>query len=142
MEVFIMVTILQDAGLSRLIQSESLERLADGFQFTEGPLWCPDHSLLFQDIQAERTYRVTADGSLAVLREQTGAANGQTFASGGDIVFCEQNGRRVSRMRADGSEYRPIVDSWSGQRLNSPNDIVARSDGLLYFTDPPYGATP
>jgi gluconolactonase len=137
-----MVTILRDAGLSRLVESESLERLADGFQFTEGPLWCPDGSLLFQDIKAERTYRLAADRTLSVLREQTGAANGQTFARGGEIVFCEQNGRRVSRMRPDGSGYRPILDSWSGRRLNSPNDVVSRSDGLLYFTDPPYGVKP
>jgi gluconolactonase len=137
-----MVTILRDAGLSRLVEDGPLERLTDGFQFTEGPLWCPDGSLLFQDVKAERTYRLAADRTLSVLREQTGAANGQTFAPGGAIVFCEQNGRRVSQMRPDGSEYRPILDSWSGQRLNSPNDIVARSDGLLYFTDPPYGVKP
>jgi gluconolactonase len=137
-----MVPILRDAGLSRLIEGESLERLATGFQFTEGPLWCPDGSLLFQDIKAERTYRLAPDHSVSILRDQTGAANGQTFAPGGEVVFCEQNGRRVSRMRIDGGDYRPIVDSWSGQRLNSPNDIVARSDGLFYFTDPPYGVKP
>jgi gluconolactonase len=137
-----MATILRDAGLSRLVEAEPLERLADGFQFTEGPLWCPDGSLLFQDIKAERTYRLAADRTLTVLREKTEAANGQTFARGGEVVFCEQNGRRVSRMRPDGAGYRPIVDSWSGRRLNSPNDIVTRSDGLIYFTDPPYGVKP
>ena len=74
-----------------------------------------------------------------VLRERTGAANGQTFARNGKVVFCEQNGRRVSSMGQDGSRVETVVENWSGQRLNSPNDIVARSDGLLYFTDPPYG---
>jgi gluconolactonase len=137
-----MVTILRDAGLSQLIESESLELLADGFQFTEGPLWCPDGSLLFQDIRAERTYRLGADRSLSVLREQTGAANGQTFTTGGRIVFCEQTGRRVSEMDRDGGGVETVVETWSGQRLNSPNDIVARSDGLLFFTDPPYGVEP
>ena len=56
----------RDAGLSELVESEALEQLADGFQFTEGPLWCPDGSLLFQDIKAERTYRLAADRSVAV----------------------------------------------------------------------------
>jgi gluconolactonase len=137
-----MLTILRDAGLSRLIESEVLTRIASGFQFTEGPLWCGDGSLLFQDIKAERTYRLGSGGQLEILREHTGAANGQTFAKDGHIVFCEQNGRRVSRMDPDGQNVETVVETWSGQRLNSPNDIVARSDGLLYFTDPPYGVEP
>ena len=61
-----MLTILRDAGLSRLIDCDALERLANGFQFTEGPLWCPDGSLLFQDIKAEQTYRLGTSGALAV----------------------------------------------------------------------------
>jgi len=137
-----MVKISRDAGLSRLIESESLERLADGFAFTEGPLWCSDGSLLVQDIKKERTYRLGASAALEVLRQQTGAANGQTFASDGRIIFCEQNGRRVSRMDRDGSGVETVAETWSGQRLNSPNDIVARSDGLVFFTDPPYGVQP
>jgi len=137
-----MPAILRDAGLSDLIESETVERLAGGFQFTEGPLWCPDGSLLFQDIKAQRTYRLAADRSLHLLREQTEAANGQTFIAGGSIVFCEQNGRRVSRMSCDGSRVEPVVETWAGGRLNSPNDVICRSDGLIYFTDPPYGVEP
>ena len=76
------------------------------------------------------------------MRERTGAANGQTFGADGRIIFCEQNGRRVSRMAADGSGVETLVETWSGQRLNSPNDVVCRSDGLVYFTDPPYGVAP
>lgn len=137
-----MLTILRDAGVSRLIESEALDRLAGGFQFTEGPLWCADGSLLFQDIKAERTYRLRSGGQLEMLREHTGAANGQTFTKDHQIIFCEQNGRRVSRMDPDGQNVQTVVENWSGQRLNSPNDIVAHSDGLLYFTDPPYGVEP
>ena len=137
-----MVTILRDSGLSDLVESEEVERLADGFQFTEGPLWQPDGSLLFQDIKAERTYRLAPDRSLRRLRENTGAANGQTFGADGVIVFCEQNGRRVSRMSLDGSDVETVVETWAAQRLNSPNDVVCRSDGLVYFTDPPYGVEP
>jgi gluconolactonase len=137
-----MIEVLRDSGLSALVEGDAVETLAGGFQFTEGPLWCPDGSLLFQDIKAERTYRLTPDGSVSVVRENTGAANGQTFVLGGRIVFCEQNGRRVSRMALDGSGVETVVEAWSGKRLNSPNDIVCRSDGLVYFTDPPYGVQP
>jgi gluconolactonase len=137
-----MVPILRDAGLSELVTSTDVERLAGGFQFTEGPLFCPDGSLLFQDIKAERTYRYSPDGSVAIVRERTAAANGQTFGPGGRVFFCEQTGRRVSRMAVDGSDVAPLAETWSGARLNSPNDIVCRSDGLLYFTDPAYGVSP
>lgn len=137
-----MATVLRDEGLSTLLADAEVERLADGFQFTEGPLWCPDDSLLFQDIKASRTYRLGADGVVQLVREETRAANGQTFAADGRIAFCEQDGRRVSRMNCDGSGVETVVETYEGKRLNSPNDIVSRSDGLLVFTDPPYGVKP
>jgi gluconolactonase len=137
-----MVTILRDAGLFELIESDAVERKAGGFQFTEGPLWLPDGSLLFQDIKAERTYRLAPDRAVQVRRERTGAANGQTFGADGTIVFCEQTGRRISRLSLPTGAVEPIVESWAGARLNSPNDVVCRSDGLIYFTDPPYGVAP
>lgn len=131
--------VLHDAGLSGLIDGP-LETLATGFQFIEGPLWLPHDSLIWQDIKAERTYRLPAVGQEAeVLRDRTEAANGQTFGPEGRVYFCEQNGRRVSRMNPDGTGYEPFVERFEGKRLNSPNDIVARPDGTLYFTDPPYG---
>jgi gluconolactonase len=137
-----MVTVLRDAGLAGLIESETLDQLAGGFQFTEGPLSLPDGSLLFQDIKAERTIRLSKDRSAHILREQTGAANGQTFGIGGCIVFCEQNGRRISRMALSDLKVETVVETWAGARLNSPNDVVCRSDGLIYFTDPAYGVKP
>jgi gluconolactonase len=137
-----MVKVLRDAGLTDLIESQEVECLARGFQFTEGPLWCPDGSLLFQDNKAEKTHRLGPDRSIQLLRADTGAANGQTFGPDGRIVFCEQNGRRVSRMERAGTGVEVLVETWSGRRLNSPNDIVCRSDGLVYFTDPPYGVQP
>src|SRR5947209_4596260 len=134
--------VLRDNGLSALIAGD-LEWLAQGLQFIEGPLELGDGSLLFQDIKAERTYLLPAGTKEAhILRDQTGAANGQTFGPDGWIYFCEQNGRRVSRMRPDGSSVETVVEEFDGMRLNSPNDVVARSDGRLYFTDPPYGAPP
>ncbi|APW60160.1 SMP-30/gluconolactonase/LRE family protein [Paludisphaera borealis] len=137
-----MTTILRDAGLSDLVESDHLTLLADGFQFTEGPLWRADGSILFQDIKAETTYRLRPDRSVEVVRASTGAANGQTYLADGRIVFCEQNGRRVSSMNPDGGDVRNVVETWSGRRLNSPNDVVCRSDGQAYFTDPAYGVAP
>jgi gluconolactonase len=138
-----MALILRDAGLSGLVAAgASVETLAEGFQFTEGPLWFPDGSLLFQDIKAETTYGLRLGHPPETVRTDNRAANGQTFLPDGRIIFCEQNGRRVSRMNADGSGVETVVESWSGKRLNSPNDIVCRSDGLVYFTDPPYGVAP
>jgi gluconolactonase len=137
-----MIPVLRDAGLSKLFEGDSVETVAEGLVFTEGPLWLPDGSLLFQDVKAEKSYKVTPDGKLHLLREQTGAANGQTFDAEGRIIFCEQTGRRVSRMNPDGSNVETVVETWQGARLNSPNDIVARADGLVYFTDPPYGVAP
>jgi gluconolactonase len=137
-----MIRVLRDAGLSKLFEGDSVETVAEGLVFTEGPLWLPDGSLLFQDVKAEKSYKVTPDGTLHLLRENTGAANGQTFDAEGRIIFCEQTGRRVSRMNPDGSNVETVVETWQGARLNSPNDIVARADGLVYFTDPPYGVAP
>jgi gluconolactonase len=138
-----MVPLLRDAGLSALVAGEAVETLAVGFVFTEGPLWCPDDSLLFEDVKDEKTYRLPPGGGPAqLLRDQTRAANGQTFGPDGRIYFCEQTGRRVSRMAPDGSGVETVVETWQGKRLNSPNDIVAHPDGTLYFTDPPYGVRP
>lgn len=137
------IAVLRDAGLSALIASDALELVAspgDGLQFTEGPLWLANGTLLFQDIKAEKTYKVDPNGALSVLRSDTHAANGQTFDAQGRIVFCEQNGRRMSRMDPDGSNVSAITEHWGGKHLNSPNDCIARRDGLIYFTDPPYGA--
>ena len=140
-----MIPVLRDAGLSRLFESEAVETIAspaDGLVFTEGPLWLPDGSLLFQDIKTEKTYRVDPEGNLKVFRTDTHSANGQTYDAAGRIIFCEQNGRRMSRMNPDGSHVETVTESYDGKRLNSPNDVVTRADGLIYFTDPPYGVAP
>src|SRR5260370_24724598 len=112
-----MVPILRDAGLSDLVASDGVETLADGFEFTEGPLWLPDGTLLFQDEKASRTFRIGPDGVPRVLREQTRGANGQTFAPDRRIIFCEQDGRRGSRMAPARTGGGTAREAWSGQRL-------------------------
>ncbi len=124
--------------LKTLIESGDPEQLATGFQFTEGPVWQTDGSLLFSDIPANRTYRWSAATGAVVWREPTGNANGLTFDRAGRLLACEHSGRQVSRIEADGSVFT-VADQYEGKRLNSPNDVVVKSDGAVYFTDPPYG---
>ena len=114
------ITVLRDNGLSALLAGD-LELLAQGLQFTEGPLELGDGSLLFQDIKAERpTSSPAGTQDAKVLREQTGAANGQTFGPDGWIYFCEQNGRRVSRMKPDGSSVETVVEEFDGHAAEQP----------------------
>lgn len=132
----------RDAGVRDLLADGLCDLLADGFVFTEGPLELPGGSLIFQDLKSDRTWIWTESSGLAILRENTNAANGQTLGPDGRVWFCEQNGRRVSSMKPDGSDLRTEIETWKGARLNSPNDIIRTRDGLFVFTDPPYGVAP
>lgn len=129
-----------------------LFKLADGFTFTEGPVWQGDGDgrLLFSDPNENRIYQYSADGRLSVFRERSGYAgsdveryrqpgsNGLTFDGAGRLTIAEHGNRRVVRLETDGS-VTVLADRYQGRRLNSPNDIVYKSDGSLYFTDPPFG---
>jgi gluconolactonase len=122
-----------------LADDASAERAATGFRFTEGPLWDPRPGvLLFSDIPANRIYRWSEGGGADVFREPSGKSNGLTWDRTGALLACEHLHRRVSRTTPDGSAVS-LVESYQGRRLNSPNDLVVRSDGAVYFTDPPYG---
>ena len=121
-------------------QDAELERVAGGFKFTEGPVW-RDGYLLFSDIPNNRTVRWQEShegNSVSTYRTPSGNANGLTLDREGRLISCEHSARRVSRQEADGS-YTVLADSYHGTQLNSPNDVVVRSDGAIYFTDPPYG---
>lgn len=112
--------------------------LADGFRFTEGPLWYQGNSWLFSDIPANTIYRVTTEGEKSVFREDSRQANGLTLDRQGRLVACEHQARRVTLTQMNGS-IRILVDRFNGKRLNSPNDAAVRSDGTIFFTDPTYG---
>ncbi|MBI3960902.1 MAG: SMP-30/gluconolactonase/LRE family protein [Chloroflexi bacterium] len=127
--------------LNNLIERGNPEKLAGDFQFTEGPIWQADASLLFSDIPASRIYRWTPDNGAQVWREPTGNSNGLTLDREARLIACEHSGRRVSRTEADGT-VAAIASHFQGGRLNSPNDVVVKSDGGVYFTDPPYGIQP
>jgi sugar lactone lactonase YvrE len=118
----------------------TLEHLATGFSFTEGPVWCGDY-LLFSDIPQNRIirYRRLARGpEITTFRSPSGNSNGLTLDRVGRLVVCEHGTRRVTRTETDGT-VQVIAESYEGHRLNSPNDVVVRSDGSIFFTDPPYG---
>ena len=119
----------------------SVEQVATGFKFTEGPVWHPDGYLLFSDIPANQIVKASPDGEVEVFREPSGNSNGLTLDLEGRLVACEHGNRRVSRTGADGA-VEAVADSFEGKRLNSPNDVVGHSSGALYFTDPPYGIQP
>jgi sugar lactone lactonase YvrE len=116
----------------------TVEQVASGFQFTEGPVWHPDGYLLFSDIPASTIYRWTpGEAEATIYRRPSGHANGLTLDAQGRLVACEHE-RRLSRTEADGTVVA-IATHYQGGRLNSPNDVVIRADGSIYFTDPPYG---
>jgi gluconolactonase len=128
----------------------TIETVATGFQFIEGPVWHPDGYLLFSDPNTNAIYRWTSDGAVSVFRTKSGYAgvdigeyhqpgsNGLTLDAQGRLVIDEHGRRRVSRLEANGV-VTTLADRFEGKRLNSPNDLVYKSDGALYFTDPPFG---
>jgi gluconolactonase len=122
-------------ALSTVLETTTAERLATGFVFTEGPLWHPEGFYYFVDIRRSRLYRIVPGKPAELLREQTGEGNGTTFDLQGRLVICEGGHRRVTRWSTDGRS-EVLMDRHEGKRLNRPNDVVCRSDGSLWFTDP------
>jgi gluconolactonase len=140
-----------DPGLDAIVPDGlTIEKLADGFIFTEGPVWVPDGYLLFSDPNANTIYRWSPDGQVSVFRTKSGYAgvdvgeygqpgsNGITLDSEGRVTIDEHGNRRVVRIEKNGV-VTVLADRYEGKRLNSPNDLVYRSDGTLFFTDPPFG---
>ena len=132
--------ILNSRENSTLVQENSeVERLATGYQFLEGPVWDSTGGfLLFSDIPANRINKWAPDGSVTVFREPSWNSNGLTFDKRGNLLICEHGTRRLSMLEKSGA-YKVLADRYRGKRLNSPNDVVVKSDGKIYFTDPPYG---
>jgi gluconolactonase len=113
--------------------------LYSGCRWAEGPVWFADGGyLLFNDIPNRRTMRWVPDLGVSTFRTDSNFANGNTRDREGRLVTCEHGGRRVTRTEPDGS-ITVIADQYEGRRLNSPNDVVVKSDGSIWFTDPTYG---
>lgn len=123
-----------------------VEQIAAGFKFIEGPVWHPDGFLLFSDIPANTIYKwqpqseseSNSEGEVSVFRQPSGNSNGNTFDNSGRLVSAEHGNRRLSLTKESG-EIVTLANQYQGKRLNSPNDLVVKSDGSIYFTDPPFG---
>ena len=140
-----------DTAMNDIVPADArIEKLHSGFQFTEGPVWVTEGGpyLLFSDIPANAIYKWTPDGQVSDFIKpvfegeyEEGrfvGSNGLTLDSEGRLVLCEHGAGQVSRIEKDGPRT-VLAAKYKGKRLNSPNDAVYRSDGSLYFTDPPYG---
>lgn len=115
------------------------ERLGTGFRFTEGPAWHPrGRFLLFSDMPGDHLRRWSAADGVTTFRQPCNKSNGLAYDRAGRLLVCEHATSRVTRTEADGSST-VLASHWQGKELNSPNDIVSKSDGAIYFTDPTYG---
>ena len=139
-----------DPAFDSLVPKDAvIEKVAGGFQFTEGPLWRPDGVLWFSDVVGNVVRSVTPAGQVAVLIQNAGGEssappgsfigpNGMIADKDGFVLLCQHTNRRIVRVAKD-LTMTSYLDKFEGKRFNSPNDLVYRSDGTLYFTDPPYG---
>ncbi|MEM9926368.1 MAG: SMP-30/gluconolactonase/LRE family protein [Cyanobacteria bacterium P01_D01_bin.50] len=125
------------ANTSAIVDSNvKVEKLSDGLKFTEGPVWDPSGFLLFSDIPADTLYKWT-NGKLSVFRRPAGNPNGNTLDLEGRLITA-QHDRKLTRTEKDG-KVTILAERYQDKRLNSPNDVAVKSDGSIYFTDPPYG---
>jgi len=122
-------------------KNAAIDRIASGFEFTEGPVWLPSRGALwFSDIPGN-TMHEWRGGIVRTIRKPSRHANGNTLDLKGRLLTCEHSARRITRTQHDGA-LTTLADNWEGARLNSPNDLVVKSDGSIYFTDPPFGIRP
>jgi gluconolactonase len=130
--------VMGTAALAQESQEPQMERVATGFQFTEGPAWSREGFLLFSDVPNNNIMKYVPGQKPTVFRENSNGANGNVFDVQGRLYSCESRTRRVVRMDKKGS-IQVLAEKWEGKRLNAPNDIVVRKDGHAYFTDPAFG---
>jgi gluconolactonase len=131
--------ILDSRFRAAVLPNAPLVTLGEGFAWLEGPVWFADHQcLLVSDLPNDRILRWTEDGGITVFRRPSGFANGHTRDRQGRLIGCLHRLRSVVRTELDGA-VTVLADRYAGKRLNSPNDVVCRSDGTIWFTDPHYG---
>ena len=124
---------------SMVLPNAALETLGEGYRWLEGPVWFADHQCLYvSDLPNDRVLRWTETGGVSVFRQPSGFANGHARDRRGRLIGCSHRNRRVARTELDGT-VTVLASEYEGTPLNSPNDLVCRSDGTIWFTDPPYG---
>ncbi|MGA7932112.1 MAG: SMP-30/gluconolactonase/LRE family protein, partial [Kovacikia sp.] len=133
---------IYDDRLRRLIRPEAaLRKLAEGAVHSEGPVYIQeDDSIIWSDAHGNRLLRWSGQDGVSVLRDPSDYQNGNYRDLEGRLVSCSSGLRAIIRREQDG-EWRVLCDRYRGKRLNSPNDLVVKSDGTIWFTDPPYGLT-
>jgi gluconolactonase len=131
---------IRDPRFARVVGSDvTVEQIATGCLFTEGPLWHPrEHYLLWSDMPGDHLRRWSAKDGVTTFRKPSNMANGLTWDRQGRLLACEHASSQVSRTEPDG-RIIPVATHYQGKQLNSPNDIVCAADGGIYFSDPPYG---
>jgi len=132
------VTVIDPRFNSMVLPNAALECLGENFRWLEGPVWFADHEcLLFSDIPNDRVMRWTEDG-ITTFQSPAGFANGHARDLQGRLISCSHQHRHLRRRELDGSTTI-LADAYEGKRLNSPNDVMVKRDGTIWFTDPPYG---
>jgi gluconolactonase len=134
------VVVIDESFAKYRLPLAKIDRIATGYRWAEGPVWMGDtRSLIWSDVPGDRMYRWDeCSGETSVFRGPSGNANGNTRDRQGRLLTCEHGNRRVSRTEYDGRVVN-LADRFEGKRLNSPNDIVCKSDGSIWFTDPSFG---
>jgi gluconolactonase len=128
-----------DAFTALLRRGAVLHRLATGAYWSEGPVWLPDDgSVLWSDIHNDRVLRWHAEDGVSTFLQPAEFQNGHILDRDGSVLACSHGHRRVERLGRDGS-LTPVVERWQGRRFNSPNDVIVKSDGTIWFSDPIYG---
>ncbi|MEO8131327.1 MAG: SMP-30/gluconolactonase/LRE family protein [Bryobacteraceae bacterium] len=144
-----------DAALDDLVSTTTpIEKIAGGHEITEGPVYVPEGYLLFSDIPKNTIFKWTPGVGESVFRKPSGydgtdatppgaviGSNGLTLDRQGRLIICEHGNRRVTRFDKRDGTLTVLAERYDGKRLNSPNDVIVKSDGAIYFTDPPYGFT-
>ena len=128
-----------DPFRAMVLMNAPIEVLGEGFRWLEGPVWFADHDCLYvSDIPNDRVLRWTQDSGVSVFRRPSGFANGHARDREGRLIGCSHQNRCITRLEHDGT-LTVLASHYRGKRLNSPNDIVCKSDGSIWFSDPPYG---
>lgn len=131
--------IVNQAEFQKLFpKNAKVEQIAKDLKFTEGPVWMPGRFLVFSDIPANELKRWDAKGGLKTFRAPSRNANGNTLDTFGRLITAEHDARRISRTEVTGA-ITTLAETFEGKKLNSPNDVVVKSDGTIWFTDPDYG---
>jgi gluconolactonase len=133
------ITIIDEKFRSYVLPNAPLEKLGEGYRWLEGPVWFSDMDcLLVSDIPNDRILRWTEEGGVSVFRKPSHFANGHTRDKQGRLIGCSHHDRCIKRTELDGT-ITTLVDRYQGKRLNSPNDVIVKSDGTIWFTDPTFG---